>query len=173
MYTITRWNQAPMERQRYMLLDVNSGEVNEVDPKPSRLSLTNFIIETLKVEILTTDASLFLASVKTTAGRFWMFGDRSTGEWTRQIGCPDPVTPCCILSLSQHSALFVQLTGSDGASIVKVIKATSPEGNPKLICKSGFLPLSSEVEKGLFTFSRVGHTITAIQPVERSAVLYT
>ncbi|KAM5385084.1 hypothetical protein BFJ63_vAg6664 [Fusarium oxysporum f. sp. narcissi] len=118
--------------KRYMLLDVNSGEVNEVDPKPPRLSLTNFIIETLKVEILTTGASLFLASVKTTAGRFWMFGDRSTGEWTRQMGCPDPVTPCCILSLSQHSAPFVQLSGSDGASIVKVIKATSPEGNPKV-----------------------------------------
>ncbi|KAI3587830.1 hypothetical protein IWW34DRAFT_876156 [Fusarium oxysporum f. sp. albedinis] len=157
----------------YILLDVNSGEVNDIDPKRPRLSLTNFIIETLKVEILTTDASLFLASVKTTTGRFWIFGDRSTGEWTRQIGCPDPVTPCCILSLSQHSALFVQLTGSDGASIVKVIKATSPEGNPKLICKSGFLPQSSEVEKGLFTFSRVDHTITAIQHVERSAVLYT
>ncbi|KAF4958878.1 hypothetical protein FGADI_2080 [Fusarium gaditjirri] len=159
----------------YMLIDVISGEVIDVDPKPPRFSLTNFtfIIETLKVEILTTDASLFLASVKTAAGRYWMLGDRNTSEWTRQMGSPDPVTPCCILSLSQHSALFIQQAGSDGASVLKVIKVSSPGGKSKLVCKGVFLPQSNEVDKGLFTFSRMDHTVTAIQHTQRSAVLYT
>ncbi|KAF5723016.1 hypothetical protein FMUND_2373 [Fusarium mundagurra] len=164
---------------RYMLLDIDSGEVTHIDPKPPQSNLTgfpsvtHFVIETLRVEILTTDASILLASVKTIAGQFWMIGDRSTGEWTRHMGCPDPFTPCCILSLSQHCALFVQEARGDGASVVKVIKTTGPEGKPKLVYKRGFLPRSSEVEKALFTFSRVDQTITAIQHVERSAILYT
>ncbi|KAF5595706.1 hypothetical protein FPCIR_4376 [Fusarium pseudocircinatum] len=165
--------------KRYMLLDISSGEIKDIDPRPPRFSLsglssvTNFIVETIKVEILTTDASLFLASVNTAAGRFWMFGDSSTGEWTRQMGCPDPFTPCCILPLSQDCALLIQQTGGDGASIVKVLKTTDPEGKRKLVCKSGFLPQSRAVKKGLFTFSHMDQTITAIQHVERSAILYT
>ncbi|KAF5562571.1 hypothetical protein FNAPI_3145 [Fusarium napiforme] len=165
--------------KRYMLLDISLGEIKDIDPRPPRFSLsslssvTNFIVGTIKVEILTTDASLLLASVNTAAGRFWMFGDSSTGEWTRQMGCPDPLTPCCILPLSQNCALFVQQTGGDGASIVKVVKITDPEGKPKLVCKSGFLPGSREVKKGLFMFSHIAQTITAIQHVERSAILYT
>ncbi|KAF4434985.1 hypothetical protein FACUT_7645 [Fusarium acutatum] len=165
--------------KRYMLLDIDSGEVKHIDPKPPQFNLigfpsvTYFVSETLRVEILTTNASILLASVKTTAGQFWMFGDESTGEWMTQVGCPVPFTPCCILSLSQNCALFVQQARGDGASIAKVIKTTSPEGKPNLVCKRGFLPRSSEVEKGLFTFLRVDQTITTIQRVERSAVLYT
>ncbi|KAF5251617.1 hypothetical protein FANTH_3227 [Fusarium anthophilum] len=64
-------------------------------------------------------------------------------------------------------------TGGDGASIVKVVKTTDPEGKPKLVCKSGFLPQSREVKKGLFTFLHMDQTITAIRHVERSAILYT
>ncbi|CVK97467.1 uncharacterized protein FMAN_11529 [Fusarium mangiferae] len=122
--------------ERYMLLDINSGEVKDIDPKPPRFRLSGFpsvnfiIIETLKVEILTTDASLLLASVNTAAG-------------------------------------------VDGASIVKVIKTTNPEGKSKLMCKSAFLPQSREVKKTLFTFSHMDQTITAIRHVERSAILYT
>ncbi|KAF5608451.1 uncharacterized protein FSUBG_4669 [Fusarium subglutinans] len=82
-------------------------------------------------------------------------------------------TPCCILPLSPNWALFVQQTGGDGASIVKVVKTTDPEGKPKLVCKSGFLPQSREVKKGLFTFSHMDQTITTIRHVERSAILYT
>ncbi|KAF5569303.1 hypothetical protein FPHYL_2118 [Fusarium phyllophilum] len=165
--------------KEYMLLDIDSGDVEHVDPKPPQFNLTgfpsvtHFVIETLRVEMLTTDASILLANVKTIAGQFWMFGDSSTGEWTRHMGCPEPFTPCSILSLSQHCALFVQEARGDGASVVKVIKTTGSEGKPKLVYKCGFLPRSSEVEKALFTFSRVDKTITAIKHVERSAILYT
>ncbi|VTT74843.1 unnamed protein product [Fusarium fujikuroi] len=60
--------------KRFLVIDVESGEVKDIDPKPHRFSLAglpsrgNSITKTLEVEILTTDASLLLARIKTTTG---------------------------------------------------------------------------------------------------------
>ncbi|SCV38114.1 uncharacterized protein FFB14_06840 [Fusarium fujikuroi] len=60
--------------KRFLVIDVESGEVKDIDPKPHRFSLAGLpsrgssITKTLEVEILTTDASLLLARIKTTTG---------------------------------------------------------------------------------------------------------
>ncbi|KAH7253845.1 uncharacterized protein BKA55DRAFT_345594 [Fusarium redolens] len=166
--------------KRYMLIDINSGKVKDIDPKPSRFSLASLpsrahpIIETFKVQILTTDASLLLARARTILGTFWMSGDRRTGEWKPLVRCSDPSSPACILSLSQNCALFVQINDKAEAFIIKVTKTITPEGKPKIkFLTSGALCRGNEVDQRLFTFSRVKQTISAVRHVEDSAILYT
>ncbi|KAH7211974.1 hypothetical protein DER44DRAFT_210085 [Fusarium oxysporum] len=131
-------------------------------------------MKTLKVEILTTDASLLLARTRVALGMTtWMLFDRRTGEWTTLMRCADPLLPACILSLSKDCALFVLPTVKAEPCVIKVTKSTTLQGKPMIGIKSLYLCRSGEVDQSLFTLSRVGQTISALRRVQDSAILYT
>ncbi|KAF4446197.1 hypothetical protein F53441_10173 [Fusarium austroafricanum] len=148
--------------KRYMIYDIDSGEVNDADPKPPpwntsipELRQPYFATTTLKVEILTTDASLLLGRVHTTAGCWLVVYNEH---------------PTSILPLSKDCALYFELNRST-PSLVKVVR-TKTADRYGLSFRDKLISRAQPVNSELFTFSREHQTVMAISKERDSAFLY-